>query len=121
MTVQEALTLARRLTPNQYSDDDLRRWLMLCEENIFDSIVLTHDGHMCVPKPTGEDCSELIAPDLFAEDIYINFIQARIAKENLENVKYNQAISLYNDGYLKFAKWYNERHAPRPRRVWWRF
>lgn len=121
MTVQEALTLARRLTPSQYSDDDLRRWLMLCERHIFDSIILTHEDSRCCPTPDGEDCYELIAPDLFAEDIYINFLQARIAKENAENVKYNQSISLYNDAYTRFAKWYNERHRPRPRRVWWRF
>lgn len=121
MTVAEALAIIQHLTPSMYGEDDLRRWLLMCERNIYSEIVRTHDGGLCAPEPSGEDCEELIVPDIMAEDVYINFLQARIAKENSENVKYNQSIALYNAAYERFARWYNERHRPRPRGMAWRF
>lgn len=120
MLFKEALEITNRLTPNMYSEEDRRRWLMLAEEQIWKEIILTHKGACCMPKPTGEDDSELLAPDQFAEDLYVNFLQARIAKENLENVKYNQSITLYNDAFRRFSAWYNERHMPIGSGVPWR-
>jgi hypothetical protein len=114
MTFGKAIEIVKKLTPSMYSDDELRRWLMLCETQIYDEIVLTHAGACCRSRPTGEDCEELIVPEHMAEDVYINFLQARIAKENAENVKYNQSIGLFNDAYTRFARWYNERFRPLP-------
>ena len=112
MLVKEALQIVQRLTPSLYSEEELKRWLMLIETQIFEEIILTHAGHCCRSAPTGDDDDELLVPDRFAEDVYINFLQMRIAKENAENAKYNQSATLFNDAYTKFARWYNERHFP---------
>ena len=120
MLFKEALEITKRLTPSLYKDEELSRWLMMCERQIWEEIILTHTGWCCRSKPTGEADSELIVPDRFAEDIYVNFLQARIAKENQETMKYNAAITLYNDGYTRFAKWYNERHKPLPCGLSWK-
>jgi len=114
MLVKEALQIIQRLTPSLYSEEELRRWLMLIERQIFEEIILTHAGACCRSAPTGDDEDELLVPDRFAEDVYINFLQMRIAKENQENAKYNQSAALFNDAYLKFARWYNERFLPLP-------
>lgn len=114
MLVKEALEITQRLTPNLYSEEDRRRWLLNLEKQIFDEIVLTHVHGCGVPIPTGEDCEELIVPDRFAEDVYINWLQARIHKENHEDAKYNQAAVRFNAAYEAFAKWYNTKHRAVP-------
>ena len=120
MLFQEALTIQNDLTPSLYDEETRARWLLLVETQIFDEIIMTHTGWMCRTKPTGDMDSELLVPDQFAEDVYVNYLQARIAKENQESAKYNQAVALYNDALKRFSAWYNERHRPLPRGLCWR-
>ena len=120
MLVKEALEITQRLTPSLYGEEELRRWLMLIETQIWEEIILTHEGRCCRSAPTGDDDAELLVPDRFAEDVYINFLQMRIAKENQENAKYNQSAALFNDAYTKYARWYNERFRPLPRGAFFR-
>ena len=120
MLFKEALEITDRLTPNMYSSEDKRRWLLTVENQIFDEIILTHEGWPCRPKPEDEDDYELCVPDRFAEDVYINWLQARIHKENTEDAKYNQAVTRYNAALTAFSKWYNARHRVIPRGLHYR-
>lgn len=117
MLFKEALEITNRLTPNLYSEADRRRWLLTLEKQIFEEVVLTHEGGCCRSIPTGEDCEELIVPDKYAEDVYVNWLQARIHKENAEDAKYNAAVTRYNAAYTAFCKWYNARHRVIPRGI----
>lgn len=121
MTVREVLDIVMNLTPSKYGEDTLRRWLKIVEGTIFHDVVLSHEGACCVPEPTCEDCDTLIVPDTMAEDVYINYLQMRIAKENTEDTKYNQAAGRFNAAYDRFAKWYNVHHRPIPRRTAWKY
>lgn len=124
MTISEVIEITDRLTPNAYEDADKVRWLMELDLLIYNDVVTTHTGGENVEKPlySPEDMARvLIVPEPYAEDIYVNFLQAKIAQHNSEDAKYNKAILFYNDGYDRFARAYNERHAPVPRRAYFRF
>lgn len=120
MLFKEALQIAHKLTPSMYSEEDRARWLLMLENQIWNEVIMTHVGFCCKGKPTGEPDSELLVPDQFAEDVYVNWLQARVAKENAESAKYNQAAALFNAAYGQYKGWYNERHRPLPDRLCWR-
>lgn len=55
---------------------------------------------------------ELLIPDPFAEDVYINYLESRVDKENGEIAKYNVDVSLYNQGYAAYTDHYNRNNLP---------
>lgn len=119
MTISEAIEITDRLVPNMYSDTDKVRWLMELDRLIYIDVIETHHGGNNVDAPdySAADMSRtLIIPEPYAEDAYVNFLSAKIALNNGESEKYNTAMTLYNDGYERYAKAYNEKH--RPKGVW---
>lgn len=124
MTISEVIEVTDRLTPNAYDNADKVRWLMELDLLIYNDVVVTHEGGEDIERPlytAGDMAKELIVPEPYAEDIYVNYLQAKIAQHNSEDTKYNKAILFYNDGYERFAKAYNERHPVLPRRLYFRF
>lgn len=120
MTTAYVIEITDRLMPNDYTSDEKLRWLRQLEEQIWQEIFLTHEDPDRPEAPDASSC-DLLIPDLFAEEVYVPFLQARIAWENQEDAKYNRYSTAFNDGYLRFARWYNERHKPLPKREFWRF
>lgn len=124
MTIAEAIDLTDKLTPNAYEETDKVRWLLEIDMLIYNDLVATHEGAESVSKPeyTADDISAvLLAPEPYAEDIYVNFLQAKIAQQNSEDAKYNKAVLFYNDGYTRFAKAYNAAHRPQPQGTYFKF
>lgn len=117
MTIGEAISLADRLKPNQYPQTLKVKWLSKLDGMIFKEVIQTHagstleafDGYDNAPQDT-----ELIVPYPYDEDIYNNFLQSQIDKENGEMGKYNQSITQYNNAYNIFQDFYNRTHMPLP-------
>lgn len=65
----------------------------------------------CWP-PYHEMDDELVVEDPYGEDIYCHYLQAKIAEENAEIVKYNQQKMLFDAGYQEWADFYNRTHMP---------
>lgn len=124
MTIAEAIDITDKLTPNAYEETDKVRWLLEIDSLIYNDLIATHEGAESVSKPeytAGDIAAVLLAPEPYAEDIYVNFLQAKIAQQNGEDAKYNKAIIFYNDGYTRFAKAYNAANRPRPSSAYFRF
>lgn len=124
MTISEVIEITDRLTPNAYDDADKVRWLLELDLLIYAETIQTHTGGEDVVRPmySPEDmASVLIVPEPYAEDVYVNYLQAKIAQQNSEDAKYNKSIMYYNDGFTRYAKAYNERHTPLPRKTFFRF
>ena len=66
--------------------------------------------------PYTEPKARLIIPEPYAEDIYCHYLQAKIASENAETVKYNQQITLFNSAYDEWVNLYNRTHMPKQAR-----
>ena len=124
MTIAEAIDLTDKLTPNAYEETDKVRWLLEIDMLVYDDLISTHDGLLIFYRPdySAENIAEeLLIPEPYAEDVYINFLQAKIAQQNGEDAKYNKAVLFYNDGYTRFAKAYNAAHRPLPQGTYFKF
>lgn len=66
------------------------------------------------PKPpyTGPT-DELIVKDPYGSEIYQHWLQAKIAEENAEIVKYNQQKMLFDAAYKEWTDYYNRTHMPK--------
>ena len=113
MKYSEAIEITDNRTTNDYDTDDKVRWLMQLDQQIFDELISTHERPRRCERPhncTGDDTLLVLEP--YAEDIYISYLQSKIAKENGEAAKYNAAITLYNDAYSRFSRLYHQKHMP---------
>lgn len=124
MTIAEAIEITDKFTPNAYDETEKVRWLMDVDRLIYNDLICTHEGRETVLEPDyspTDMVSDLLVPEPYAEDVYVNYLQAKIAQQNGEDAKYNKAILLYNDAYTRYAKAYNETHRPIPARTYFRF
>ena len=124
MTIADAIDLTDKLTPNAYEETDKARWLLEIDMLVYDDLISTHDGPLSfyTPDYSAENIDEeLLIPEPYAEDVSINFLQAKIAQQNREDAKYNKAVLFYNDGYTRFAKAYNAAHRPLPQGTYFKF
>lgn len=115
--ISDAILTVDSLKPNSYTLDQKLSWLSKLDGQIYEEVFKTHevfpDGAF-VPYD-GENIDEpLLVPYPFDADIYINFLEAQIDRENGETAKYNQSITLFNNAYQNFTSWYNRTHTPRP-------
>ena len=124
MTIAEAIDLTDKLTPNAYEETDKVRWLLEIDMLVYEDLISTHDGLQIFYRPdySAEDIAEeLLIPEPYAEDVYVNFLQAKIAQQNGEDAKYNKAIIFYNEAYERFARSHNEKNRPLPARSYFVF
>ena len=128
MTIKEAITAVDHLKPNQYTEAFKVGWLSKLDGMIFNEIYARYQDAEITeftdypeePDPLDEaataeyqallDTTELLVPAPYDEDLYINFLQSQIDRENGEIGKYNQSIILYNNAYVRFHDYYNRTH-----------
>lgn len=55
----------------------------------------------------------LIAGNPYGKEMYVAWLQSKIAYSNAEQAKYAIYSTNYNDAYSKFAAWYNRTFLPR--------
>lgn len=69
------------------------------------------------PKPPYHSPNdELLVKDPYGSEIYQHWLQAKIASENAEAVKYNQQKMQFDAAYKEWTDYYNRTHMPlRPR------
>ena len=141
MTAGDMIATVDNVEPNQYSTGQKLGWLNELDGLVWDEVVRTHvadipaspaGGHalsrvaalvcrQCPPlhtqrKPVDSVISELLIPFPYGERIYSHYLQAMIASENGEAVKYNQQISLYNAAYRTYVNHVNRTQKPAPAR-----
>ena len=56
--------------------------------------------------------TELIIPEPYG-DVYIHFLDEKIALMNNDIDRYNTTSALYNNAYLTYQQWYNRTHRPK--------
>lgn len=124
MIISEVIEICDRLMPNAYTEMDKVRWLMALDQLIYNDVITTHEGaeQFTQPEYTADDMTqELVVSEPYAEDVYVNYLQAKIAQNNGEDAKYNKAIIFYNDAYTAYARAYNEQHKAIPPGTFFRF
>ncbi|WP_130837185.1 hypothetical protein [Lachnoclostridium sp. Marseille-P6806] len=130
MTVGTIINEYNENTHNQIDDKRKIRWLKRLETMIIREVVMTHklpergwhlEGETLFMRGNLADLSdftvdtELIVPEPYA-DVYLYWLDQKIAYANHETIKYNAASSAFNNAYITYQQWYNRTHDPLPRK-----
>lgn len=113
MTISDAITMVDALRPNQYSKGMKIRWLSRLDGMIWQEVIRTHEG--AAETFDGYSSEELESKEMlvaapYDEDVYNNYLQAMIDRENGEAGKYSQSITLFNAAFVRWRNWYNREH-----------
>lgn len=124
MTVNQAITYADAMKPNQFDEATKIGWLSKLDGMLFAEVFKTHEG--CEKESfssySEDDKNEaLLVPAPYDQDIYNFYLQAQMDAENGEMNKYNQSITLYNNAVKLFMDWYNRTHMPLPAKTAFRY
>lgn len=116
MTIRDAIEQVDKLKPNQYTTDEKVRWLSALDGQIWREAITQHDmphadNFSGYAVGSGMD-TELLVQEPYAVDIYINYLQSRIDRENAEIGKYNQSITMYNTAYNTWLNWLTRTYHP---------
>lgn len=112
MKVSEILSHVDGVEPNQFDAVTKIAWLKDLDSRVFEDLVLTHEhGELEWKAPEKLD-DELLIPEPYALDCYEPYLRAKMAGSNMEAVRYNQHMVMYNTAYQVFANWYNRRYMP---------
>lgn len=120
MTIAEVIAAADDIAPNQYTASQKQNWLASLDGKIYDDLIrqYTKPDEQAYPEYTSAD-DELLIPAPYAADAYTNYLLAMIASSNSETVKYNQYITIYNNAYSDYEKYYRRTHIVNP--LLWRY
>lgn len=121
MTIRDIL---ERINKNNQIDDKTKiRWLSELDLQIYEDIVLRHEGatRYMTENPDGTfsprdfpyktDTRELIAPERFSR-MYEAYLQSETDMQLDELDRYANDLTRFNNAYQEFAAWYNETHMP---------
>ena len=102
MTVGKLIETVTVLVGQQYDLEMMVGWLNEIEGQVLDQVVNRSQGYDIEFKPfTDEDMErELTVPDRF-QDVYINYLRAKVDIANQETERYN------NDAAMFDAAWWN--------------
>ena len=116
MTVAGIIEQYNTERPNQVEDGLKMGWLKKFERMIFNIVVLTHED-----APDEEEIEEHFSDfdmdtELFIkepyDDVYIEYLDQRVAYNNNDYKRYNVASQFYNNAMLNFQQYYNHTHRP---------
>ena len=109
--------------PNSVEDSVKMEFLHRCEANLLDSVVYLYDPQE--GEKTDEEWQEHLDnfdydSDLLCDepydDIYMFYLDQRIALNNNDIKRYNATSRLYDNALLTFKQKYNRDHYPRQTR-----
>ena len=114
MTVEEAITCADELEPNQYSCRQKKCWLTQLDGRIFDELLKGRPDCAVTDYPVyTAQTQTLLVPAPYAWSIYTAYLQAMIALENAETVRYSQQMLMFNTAYSEYSNYVNRIMSPR--------
>lgn len=112
----DAINEIDSIKPNTYSQQEKIRWISILDGNIKKEIIDTHEGAENVTfngYDNNTDIStELLVPAPY-DDIYIRWLEMQIDYANADLVKYQNSMTLYNNAYSNFEKYYNRNNMPK--------
>lgn len=112
MTGSEIIERLDELEFNQYSVEQKLRWLHQLDGQIYREVIERHEGAPSMPPLyiTGQE--ELLVPEPYGEQMYLNYLLAQLALFNGEVPRYNMQASAYNVQYAAWSADYTRRHMP---------
>lgn len=140
MTVDQLIQRYNAERPNAVDDALKIGWLESLEKMILQDVILTHEhgGHRRWPEefmhrwhrhfvegttlhygyphpeiPDEVDLDTQLLVDEPYTDVYIYWLDQKIAINNNDMKRLNVASQAFNNAYLSYQQWYNRTHRPR--------
>ena len=103
---KEVLARVDALLPNGYNEAEKLRWLAQAEGFVLREI---RGAEGVLPAVTEE--TELTAAPPF-DELYRHYVEAQVHYANGETARYNNAVSLWNNGFLTYRDYCCRRETP---------
>lgn len=116
MTIMDALHRIDNIKPNSYNQTEKVKWLSTLDGIIKAEIIDTHEGAEDVVFNEYTEDSDLLTTLLVPapyDELYLFWLESKIDYWNGEIGKYNNSISMFNEAYSSYAKYYNRTHMPK--------
>ena len=115
MKVGKLIETATVLIGQQYDLEMLIGWLNEIEGQVLDQVVNKAQGFDIEFVPFTEDDTEreLTVPDRF-QDVYINYIRAKVDFTNQETERYNNDAAMFEASWKEYASWHIRNYVPKP-------
>jgi hypothetical protein len=112
------------LCPNQYGGETKLRWLADLDGKVYHELIETRDDPYTQAGYENADYDdedvELLIPQPWARDLYLDYLRARIAEADAETERYNLYAAAYNAVYREYSAWYLG-VTPAKRQRGWRY
>lgn len=115
MNVGKLMETVTVLIGQQYDLEMLIGWLNEIEGQAIDQVIKRARGNDLEFIPYTEDDTdrELAIPDRF-QDVYINYIRAKVDFANQETERYNNDAAMFDAAWKEYAAWHIRTHLPKP-------
>lgn len=119
MTVNELLTTLDELTPSAFSTQRKLQWLAALEGQLYDQVLKRHrDVEAQAPgELLPETVLQVEAPYC---DLYLLYLQARVAQANNETERYNDVAAAYQAALQNYCNALRRQHMPLTEVTHWR-
>ncbi len=125
MTIREAIEAVDALVTNVFTEREKIEWLSALDGMIKTEIIDTHEGAENViflgyDPNTVEEGTVLLAPEPYARELYVTYLQSKMDYYNGESRRYNNSLAAFEAAYTAFARWYHKTHLPisKKRKYW---
>lgn len=114
MTVQEVIAKVNELKSNDYSEEELTKWLTDMENDCIDNIFNRAEGlDFSHVEYDYADDEELMIPDPYSQS-YVHFLCAMIDYWQQEDT-YNNSMIMYNNSLQEFKNYFRRENRPKRR------
>ena len=115
VTISEAISRIDAIKSNAYGNNSKMYWLSMLDGRIKKEIIDTHEGAENVAFSGYTDSTPydttLLVPAPY-DDIYQKWLESCIDYANGEYGKYNNSVTVFNDAYAAYERYYNRTHMP---------
>lgn len=120
MTIFEAISMFNGMKPNSYDQSTKIKWLHTLDSMVKINIIDTHEGADTVNFEGYTDdtdlSTKLLAPAPY-DEMYLFWLEAKTDYWNGETARYNNSISMFNNAYAEYERYYRRTHMPNGKKI----
>lgn len=111
MTIKQVIDFIDDIKPNAYTNAQKTRWIAEVEGKIQSEIFLFAPAQIITYSyPEDETSQLLVAPP--HNNLYPSYLCAMIDYANGEYERYNNALTMFNQQYTEFMRWFALHYRP---------
>lgn len=117
MKLGKVIETVNRIKGQQYDTEIMTSWINEIEGQAIDETVNRAEGFSVEFKPfdyKNDMDAVLVIPDRF-EDVYLNYIYAKIDFNNQDTERYNNDVAMFNAAYEAYSAWFRRTNMPKQR------